>query len=607
MADGEDMETVFSFMEDCKKNYTLTHFADRKMPEEKTAETVQDIINDYQDGILAYRRDERRKERIRAIDREMEKFGELPEDFDDFIRREVFDGTNYIFYDRKKRTAYCSKCESDYVLTADIDLGNAWWSPMNGMEETGVGAFAGGEEKMHHNGEAVCPVCRRRMICKAAGRGRNNLTKVQWSTLLEPHGDELLVRNFCHIKSMQDYRKPEYRTFEKCRSIFTANGAKHYEDCYSYKTDRCGWNIFREHIGNYFVTPSKTIRPEDTTVYLRNMKSVMQVPFCKYSALDDYLSKAARRNEYGVYKDPFVCEHYLNAYGEFPYIEKLIKVGLYEIVNEKMKGISKVELKDMPSVVDVLGLNRTQYHYFMGLTDPDSRALKILQTYADISEKEFRLLYEMSGRYENDSFRKIYQMKRYATLHKLNRYFTEQEIKYIRDYEDYIGFLEKLGYDMKNEFNLFPKDFQKAHDEKAREYVKHKDEIMQEERRRFDMILAELSSGNREIEALKLEMGGLFVRLPKALEELKQEGETLHHCVGTYIDRVAEGKTMIFFIRRAEEPDKPYYTLEWNGHIVQCRGYRNGEMTENVKAFTSEFDRKMRCYETKSLPLRPAA
>ena len=30
-----------------------------------------------------------------------------------------------------------------YVLTADIDLGNAWWSPMNGMEETGVGAFAG--------------------------------------------------------------------------------------------------------------------------------------------------------------------------------------------------------------------------------------------------------------------------------------------------------------------------------------------------------------------------------------------------------------------------------------------------------------------------------
>lgn len=23
-----------------------------------------------------------------------------------------------------------------YVLTADIDLGNAWWSPMNGMEET---------------------------------------------------------------------------------------------------------------------------------------------------------------------------------------------------------------------------------------------------------------------------------------------------------------------------------------------------------------------------------------------------------------------------------------------------------------------------------------
>ncbi len=30
-----------------------------------------------------------------------------------------------------------------YELTADIDLAEAWWSPMNGMEEVGIGSFAG--------------------------------------------------------------------------------------------------------------------------------------------------------------------------------------------------------------------------------------------------------------------------------------------------------------------------------------------------------------------------------------------------------------------------------------------------------------------------------
>ena len=36
-----------------------------------------------------------------------------------------------------------AKNTEHYELTADIDLGAAWWSPMNGMEETGNGSFAG--------------------------------------------------------------------------------------------------------------------------------------------------------------------------------------------------------------------------------------------------------------------------------------------------------------------------------------------------------------------------------------------------------------------------------------------------------------------------------
>ena len=54
---------------------------------------------------------------------------------------------------------------------------------------------------------------------------------------------------------------------------------------------------------------------------------------------------------------------------------------------------------------------------------------------------------------------------------------------------------------------------------------------------------------------------------------------------------------MIFFIRQKAAPEKPYYTLEWHGRVVQCRGFRNCEMTPEVKAFVEIFGEKMAEYE----------
>ena len=109
-----------------------------------------------------------------------------------------------------------------------------------------------------------------------------------------------------------------------------------------------------------------------------------------------------------------------------------------------------------------------------------------------------------------------------------------------------------------------------------------------------------------EIEAMNLDVDGLFVRLPNKLEELKEEGETLHHCVGTYMEKVSKGETMIFFIRKKADPEKPYYTLEWKGRVVQCRGSHNCDMTPEVKAFVEIFQMKMLEYGNASKKQRRA-
>ena len=51
---------------------------------------------------------------------------------------------------------------------------------------------------------------------------------------------------------------------------------------------------------------------------------------------------------------------------------------------------------------------------------------------------------------------------------------------------------------------------------------------------------------------------------------------------------------MILFVRKENEPDIPYFTLEYkDGKVAQCRGEHNCPMTKDVKAFVEAFERKM--------------
>ena len=78
-----------------------------------------------------------------------------------------------------------------------------------------------------------------------------------------------------------------------------------------------------------------------------------------------------------------------------------------------------------------------------------------------------------------------------------------------------------------------------------------------------------------------------MIRPCAAPEELDTEGKTLNHCVATYKEKHADGKTAIFFLRRASEPEKPWYTLELkldDFTVLQNRGKCNCARTAAVEA-----------------------
>ena len=149
----------------------------------------------------------------------------------------------------------------------------------------------------------------------------------------------------------------------------------------------------------------------------------------------------------------------------------------------------------------------------------------------------------------------------------------------------------KLNWNLDDHQVLFPKDLTAAH-QRSLEQVKY--EASKEADRKFQK--------TRE-KALwqEWEQGDLLIRWPLTGDEIIREGQALHHCVGGYVQRAADGVTTILFIRRKEDPDTPFFTLEWSGErVVQCKGtknndYRNvAEVEDFVSAWVNHIKRAKR-------------
>ena len=83
---------------------------------------------------------------------------------------------------------------------------------------------------------------------------------------------------------------------------------------------------------------------------------------------------------------------------------------------------------------------------------------------------------------------------------------------------------------------------------------------------------------------------GFLIRPVRSFSELTKEGKLLCHCVGSYAKVVASGKTSIFLIRKIEDPETPFYTLEYkDGKIVQDHGFRNKLQTPEILAFENSW------------------
>lgn len=79
--------------------------------------------------------------------------------------------------------------------------------------------------------------------------------------------------------------------------------------------------------------------------------------------------------------------------------------------------------------------------------------------------------------------------------------------------------------------------------------------------------------------------------VPREPKDIINEGASLNHCVGGYLESVASGYKTILFLRKVSEPDKSFYTIEvGNSNIIQIHGNHNKWLGNNPEAIQFVID-----------------
>lgn len=139
--------------------------------------------------------------------------------------------------------------------------------------------------------------------------------------------------------------------------------------------------------------------------------------------------------------------------------------------------------------------------------------------------------------------------------------FIDKAVKYVKrvgqhNYRDYLEACKYFKLDFNDTKVLFPNNFKHWHD-----YY-----INQMETDKSKDIDCKILKQTKKYKFLLLNLEYLTFVFPTKTQDFIDEGEALHHCVGRmgYNKKMANGESLIIFIRKKEAPDTPFITMEYN-------------------------------------------
>lgn len=278
-----------------------------------------------------------------------------------------------------------------------------------------------------------------------------------------------------------------------------------------------------------------------------------------------------RYSQYQKYTGSLLIS-YLHLYCKHPNLEYLMKQG-FELIEEYCTGYwggaCKLQLSSLinwktNNMLNMLDINREEFKVLRESPHVYERYIGWRDEFPKMKPADLMHLAEVF-RSEHGTLARFVECTK-LTPQRIARYLSENQVCTM-DYSDYLQQCVKLNYDLHDTAISMPHDFSAMHERlSAIIQYQHNERVKQE----FMAHMADRS-------VLEFALEDLMIIQPKRIEDIAAEGAALNHCVGGYAERHAAGKLHILFIRTADKPDVPYYTMEVSavGEIVQVRGAHN--------------------------------
>ena len=478
-----------------------------------------------------------------AIDRRISLVKDFPKGAVQWFYQ-LFEKEHFIFYETQtkvKAAGVCSHCQKEIIYDRRA-------------------------EKPMHNMPCKCPYCGIEGLYKV--KGKQDQVHVHKKAIIMQKIEGGFVSRFLELK----YRASplgesiDFDHVEVARSTY--NGKRRYDDYsyYRYYTDEITWTD--SNVNN--------INKGIGYLYLDNLEEVLdRTPF-KYCALGE-LQKHTN--------GPIHHTALLENYERMPYIEYMIKMGLYRLTEEYLEHpyTSTINYKEKRPD-KILNLPKDKIKQLItenGGLDMLKRLQVEVILNRSFTEEEVNIIQRHKVNVEQ-----LPGVMEYTGMTRFLRYMSKsldsrQEAgNFILDWKDYIRMQQTSGLQLTTA-NLFPRSLKAEHD-KMLKTIKDMEDL--DKNKKYQEIKGQY------VDRYSFEYKDLVIIIPETLQDIVKEGNKQHHCVATYVDRVAAGQTCILFLRKKEEPDQPFYTMEIQGtDIIQCRGKCNADQTSEVKSFLKAF------------------
>ena len=497
----------------------------------KAASKLITVIQSWQQEVRKKERQEKIRKETASWDDDMQLFREPDKRFIQWAQKEVVE--QFIFYRSGEKKGYCTHCRKIVPLS-----------------------------RTKHKEEIKCPACRKQVTMEAVGKMPTTLyTGRAYANLIKKTEDGFTVTEVefsaRYKKGDLIEKKPYTHQMELEREIISGKEYKRYY-----------WGLYRNDYHRWVPGLGICWRGEEDIYYTGNQKELTEI-FKKSGALQ--LIQSGKNIN---------LPYYLDMERKYPVLESLVKIGLCDIVIDRIKSpdtLSSSSMKNTEATkaleIDGSRLKRLlpmKNHVYAveWLRHEKRNNTQYPDAFIDFMSTQEVFPCEVKCFTDRMGYIKIWHY-----LKKQMELTGETASQLIITWKDYLNMAQKNHLRTELEQIYKPKNLRTAHTEMV-ELGRQKDIEKQAAgiRKRYKSLEKNL----KELEKYEYESGGYAIVAPRRVNDIILEGLILKHCIHTcdfYFERINTKESFILFLRRSESIKSPWYTLEVepSGNIRQKR------------------------------------